>query len=92
MRIYIRGVVSLILEHSYLHDRQLFSTCVSFSYKMLSFFQTHLPGYVEKLDEIKSKGVDVVACIAVNDVFVMDAWGKDQKADGKVRLYCYCRY
>ncbi len=81
-------MVSLILEHTYLLDRQ-FSICVSFS-KMLHF-QTHLPGYVEKLEEIKSKGVDVVACIAVNDVFVMDAWGKDQKADGKVRLNCQFR-
>jgi peroxiredoxin len=36
----------------------------------------HLPGYVEKLDALKAKGVDTVACVAVNDVFVMDAWGK----------------
>jgi peroxiredoxin len=36
----------------------------------------HLPGFVEKLDQLKAKGVDTVACLAVNDVFVMDAWGK----------------
>jgi glutaredoxin/glutathione-dependent peroxiredoxin len=36
----------------------------------------HLPGYVELADEIKKKGVDTIACTAVNDVFVMNAWGK----------------
>lgn len=37
---------------------------------------SHLPGFVEKSAEIKGKGVDSIACVAVNDVFVMDAWGK----------------
>ncbi len=41
-----------------------------------SFLQTHLPGFVEKFDEIKAKGVDVVACVSVNDPFVMEAWGQ----------------
>jgi len=36
----------------------------------------HLPGFVDHIDEIRAKGVDRVVCIAVNDVFVMDAWGK----------------
>ncbi len=36
----------------------------------------HLPGFVENYDALKAKGVDTVACIAVNDVFVMDAWAK----------------
>jgi peroxiredoxin len=36
----------------------------------------HLPGYVRDYDKLKAKGVDTVACLAVNDVFVMDAWGK----------------
>ncbi len=36
----------------------------------------HLPGFLQRLDELKAKGVDTVACLAVNDVFVMDAWGK----------------
>ncbi len=40
----------------------------------------HLPGYVVLADEIKAKGVDEIACVAVNDVFVMDAWGKAQNA------------
>ena len=42
---------------------------------------THLPGYVVKADEIKAKGVDSIICTAVNDAFVMDAWGKSQNAD-----------
>ncbi|XP_066599546.1 peroxiredoxin-5, mitochondrial [Prorops nasuta] len=48
--------------------------------------KTHLPGYVEKADEIKSKGVNEIFCIGVNDPFVMAAWGKDQNATGKVRM------
>ena len=46
----------------------------------------HLPGFVEKAGEIRAKGVDTVACLSVNDVFVMDAWGKDQSAGGKVEM------
>ncbi len=46
----------------------------------------HLPGFVEKAAEIRSKGVDAVACLSVNDAFVMNAWGKDQKAEGKVQM------
>lgn len=48
--------------------------------------QAHLPGYVVKVDEIKAKGVDTVACMAVNDVFVMDAWGKASNAEHLVML------
>jgi peroxiredoxin (alkyl hydroperoxide reductase subunit C) len=44
----------------------------------------HLPSFVQNADAIKAKGVDTIACIAVNDVFVMSAWGKDQSCDGKV--------
>ena len=40
----------------------------------------HLPGYVVNVDAIKAKGVDTVACLAVNDAFVMGAWGKAQNA------------
>ena len=46
----------------------------------------HLPGFVEKAEQIKAKGIDTVACISVNDAFVMGAWGKDQKTDGKVLM------
>ncbi|MEX2524254.1 MAG: peroxiredoxin [Gammaproteobacteria bacterium] len=46
----------------------------------------HLPGFIEKADEIRGKGIDIIACMAVNDVFVMDAWGKDSGAGDKVML------
>ena len=46
----------------------------------------HLPGFIEKSDELKAKGVDNIACSSVNDVFVMGAWSKDQGAEGKVTL------
>ncbi len=42
---------------------------------------THLPGYVVNADKILAKGVDTIACLSVNDAFVMDAWGKSQNAD-----------
>jgi peroxiredoxin len=44
----------------------------------------HLPGFVQNSEAMRTKGVDTVACIAVNDAFVMAAWGKDQSCDGKV--------
>ena len=46
----------------------------------------HVPGYVSNYDQLKSKKVDEVWCVSVNDAFVMGAWGKDQKAGGKVRM------
>jgi len=46
----------------------------------------HLPGYVAQYDAIKAKGVDEVWCVAVNDAFVMAAWGRENKAIGKVRM------
>ena len=42
---------------------------------------THLPGYVVNADKILAAGVDTIACLSVNDAFVMDAWGKAQNAD-----------
>ena len=44
----------------------------------------HLPGFIEKADAIKAKGVDAIVCTSVNDVFVMGAWGKANDVDGKV--------
>lgn len=46
----------------------------------------HLPGFVDSADAIKAKGVDSIICLSVNDVFVMDAWGKDQNVGGKVAM------
>ncbi|OAD60427.1 Peroxiredoxin-5, mitochondrial [Eufriesea mexicana] len=48
--------------------------------------KTHLPGYIQKAQELKSKGVAEIFCIAVNDPFVMTAWGKEHGAEGKVRM------
>ena len=46
----------------------------------------HLPGFVQLGEQIKAKGVDTIACMAVNDVFVMNAWGKASNVDGKVLM------
>ena len=46
----------------------------------------HLPGYVEKARELQDKGIDVVACVAVNDAFVMQAWGAQAGVDKKVTM------
>ncbi|XP_047373622.1 peroxiredoxin-5, mitochondrial [Sciurus carolinensis] len=48
--------------------------------------KTHLPGFVEQAGALKAKGVQVVACLSVNDVFVTGEWGRAHKAEGKVRL------
>jgi peroxiredoxin len=47
---------------------------------------THLPGYVVLADQIKAKGVDSIICMAVNDAFVMGAWGKAQNAEELIML------
>jgi peroxiredoxin len=46
----------------------------------------HLPGFVEKADALKAKGIDAIVCTSVNDVFVMDAWGKNQSVGDKVEM------
>jgi len=46
----------------------------------------HVPGYVEHADALKAAGVDEIWCVAVNDAFVMGAWGRDQHTGGKVRM------
>lgn len=46
----------------------------------------HLPGYKNLVSEFKEKGIDTIACTSVNDVFVMDAWGKDQGLQGEIIL------
>lgn len=46
----------------------------------------HLPGYVEKADDLAAKGVEEIVCTSVNDVFVMGSWGQSSGCDGKVRM------
>jgi peroxiredoxin len=46
----------------------------------------HVPSYLESYDAIKAKAVDEIWCVAVNDAFVMGAWGRDQNTGGKVRM------
>src|SRR6185312_3599445 len=46
----------------------------------------HLPGFVQLADQLKAKGVDTIACMAVNDVFVMSAWGKASNVGDKILM------
>jgi glutaredoxin/glutathione-dependent peroxiredoxin len=46
----------------------------------------HVPGFVNNYDALRSRGVDEIACVSVNDAFVMGAWGKDQNAGDKVHM------
>ena len=47
---------------------------------------SHLPGYIKHAADIKAKGIDTIACMSVNDTFVMDAWGKDRGVGDKVLM------
>jgi peroxiredoxin (alkyl hydroperoxide reductase subunit C) len=46
----------------------------------------HVPGYLAKSADLKAKGVDTIACLSVNDAFVMGAWGKDQRVEDKILM------
>jgi peroxiredoxin len=46
----------------------------------------HLPGFIQHFDALKAKGIDAIACVSVNDAFVMGAWGDQQKAGDKVMM------
>ena len=46
----------------------------------------HLPSFVNNYDALKAKGIDSIACVSVNDAFVMDAWGKNQNVGNKIQM------
>ncbi len=48
--------------------------------------KTHLPGYVQKADELRKSGVQEIACVSVNDAFVMGAWAQQHNTKGKLRM------
>lgn len=48
--------------------------------------KSHMPGFVDRVDELKAKGIDVVACTAVNDIFVLSNWAKDTGAEGTITM------
>ena len=48
--------------------------------------RNHLPGFLGKIDEIKARGIDAIAVVATNDVFVMNAWAKDSGGEGKIEF------
>ena len=48
--------------------------------------QQHMPGFVARVDELKAKGIDTIACTAVNDIFVLTQFAKDTGADGKILM------
>jgi glutaredoxin/glutathione-dependent peroxiredoxin len=68
-----------------------------FSGKKVAFFavpgaytptctKTHLPGFVDRAEEFKTRGIDAIACTAVNDIFVLTNWAKDTGATGKIEM------
>lgn len=48
--------------------------------------KSHLPGFVDRTGELKAKGIDTIACTAVNDIFVLTNWAKDTGATGKIEM------
>ena len=58
--------------------------------KPLLFVQSHVPGYVNDYDKLKQAGAEVIACVSVNDAFVMKAWGDSTGATGKASHSLAC--
>ncbi|MHB1219382.1 MAG: redoxin family protein [Alphaproteobacteria bacterium] len=90
-------IPSMKLKHMTANGPAEISTDEIFSGKKVALFSVpgaftptcsakHLPGYVEKAADLKKKGVNTIACISVNDAFVMDAWGKAQNVGDKVMM------
>lgn len=71
-------------------DAVSFSHVFMFQYLFSSLsLQDHVPGFLKSVQAIKSKGVDTIACVSVNDPFVMSAWGKALDPDGKVKSFLF---
>lgn len=51
-----------------------------------SCHKSHMPGFVDRVGELKGKGIDTIACTAVNDIFVLTNWAKDSGATGKIEM------
>lgn len=51
-----------------------------------SCHKNHMPGFVDRVAELKAKGIDTIACTAVNDIFVLDHWAQDTGAAGKIEI------
>jgi peroxiredoxin len=90
-------IPSVTLQHKTADGIQKISTDELFKNKTVVLFALpgaftptcsakHLPGFVNNAQAIKAKGVDAIACLSVNDAFVMDAWAKDQKVGDKVLM------
>lgn len=72
-----------------LHSNDLFSNNTVALFAVPGAFtpgcsKKHLPGYLESINEFKSKNIDKIACIAVNDIFVMDAWAKEYGVNDEI--------
>jgi glutaredoxin/glutathione-dependent peroxiredoxin len=90
-------IPSATLSHMTADGAQTISTDELFKGKKVVLFavpgaftpacsEQHLPGFVQYANQIKAKGIDTIACVAVNDVFVMDAWGKAQNVDNQILM------
>ncbi|KAF4524625.1 hypothetical protein B566_EDAN013876 [Ephemera danica] len=76
-----RSIAASTIQSAPVSYRFLHSTrCLAMPIK------THLPGYVTKADELKSKGISEIICLSVNDPFVMEAWGVAQNAKEKIKM------
>ncbi|MDX1401796.1 MAG: peroxiredoxin [Kiloniellales bacterium] len=91
------SVPSVTMKHKTAEGIQNISTSELFDGKKVVVFglpgaftptcsAKHLPGYLAKASDLKAKGVDTIACLSVNDAFVMDAWGKDQGVGDEVLM------
>lgn len=77
--------VSDVVTDEYFQGRRVALFCVPGAFTP-TCSNSHLPGFVENSDAIRAKGIDTIACVSVNDAYVMDAWGKVQGVGEKVDM------